>query len=133
MRIYVFPHPLYVSYSIFHQTYQPPPPRKKRKSPASIYPTNQFTTQNQTTKQVATGGHLAHNHHHKGQQPSANHSHSLYTPPERVPVLNDAGASHYQAEIERLVHKNRCVIVCLFVCFVLFVCLFDCLFVLPKD
>ena len=45
-------------------------------------------------------------------------------------MLNDAGASHYQAEIERLVHKNRCVIVCLFVLFCLFVCLFVCLFCL---
>lgn len=34
-------------------------------------------------------------------------NHSLYTPPERVPVLTEAGASHYRAEIGRLVHKNR--------------------------
>jgi hypothetical protein len=37
-------------------------------------------------------------------------NHSLYTPPERVPVLTDAGAVHYQAEIERLVHRNRWVV-----------------------
>lgn len=56
------------------------------------------------TQQVATTGAAA---AAMGAGGAKGPNHSLYTPPERVPVLSDAGASHYQGEIARLVHKNR--------------------------